>query len=84
MNLYNVLFMIEYTRTPIHYILGDKIWILNLSKKKDFYIHRDFDLPAVINNDYKGWYKCDKYHKLIKSTHPYIMINKFPAQKIIN
>jgi len=66
MNIYNKLFILEYTRNPIHYMSGDKFWILNLSKDKYNYMHRNFDIAAYIkNNDYRSWKQYNKDHRLI-------------------
>jgi len=64
MNLYNKLYILEYTSNPIE-IGFSKLWYLNLSKKKYYYYHREFDLYAYVNPSYKFWYRLNKFNRLI-------------------
>ena len=62
MNIYNKLFVLEYTRVPVLYCYS-KNWCLNLSKKKYNYNHRDFDLYSFIKFDDINKTKCFSYKK---------------------
>jgi len=66
MNIYNKLFVIEYSKDPsmINYHDG-KYWLTNLSKNKYLDIHRNFDLYAIIYKNNKYWYKHSQKHRLI-------------------
>ena len=59
--------MVEYTKTPIYnHIFEYKIWLLNLSKKRCHYKHRNFDLYTTIGNCCnKKWFQYNKFHRLI-------------------
>ena len=59
--------MIEYTKNPIYSnIFSHKVWLLNLSKKRCHYKHRDFDLYTIIwNCCNKKWFQYNKKHRLI-------------------
>jgi len=77
MNIYNKLFILEYSRDPKFYKKNNiKFWYMNLSKNRYHYIHRDFDLLSLIgymklrNSLYpvletKEWFKFNKIHRLI-------------------
>ena len=71
MNIYNKLFILEYSRSPSEEICFDKIWYLNLSKHKYSYAHRNFDLYSYVDTnqsyklEYKVWYRYNRYHRLI-------------------
>jgi len=69
MNIYNTLYFLEYSKDPIRsYYYKD--WYMNLSKQKFHYRHREFDLVAIYGYCYnmKGWYKYEKYYRLIGPT----------------
>jgi len=57
MNIYNKLFILEYTRIPFK-SCNSKMWSLNLSKRKYWYYHRNFNLTAII-------YKYSKYNRIV-------------------
>ena len=66
MNIYNKLFIVEYTRNPhSKKPFGYKAFYLNMSKKKYWYYHRKFDLTSLIHKDYKYWYRFYKHHRLM-------------------
>jgi len=75
MNIYNTLYILEYTRDPYqiinNYQFIDKFWYLNLSKDKYNYKYRSFDLYAALNINYKykwvqkRWLIYGKYYRII-------------------
>jgi len=72
MNIYNTIYFIEYTKTPINYN-NSKRWYLNLSKIKHFYKHRNFDLYSYIVRyvKIKKWHRYNKLHRLIDAASIY-------------
>jgi len=64
MNIYNTLYILEYTKIPILYCYS-KHWYLNLSKSRYNYIHRDFDIFSYISDNYISWIRYDKVHRII-------------------
>jgi len=77
MNIYNKLFILEYTKNPFYHTTGYKSWYLYLSKIHSYDYHRNFDLPAIVSNDlyyYANnkckstkhlWCQYNKHHRLI-------------------
>jgi len=66
MNIYNKLYILEYSRDCNYLLLfGEKYWLLNLSEKKYHYTHRDFDLFSYVSGGVKGWYQYDQRHRLL-------------------
>ena len=74
MNIYNKLFILEYTRDPcicFHEYFActsSKRWQLNLSKKKYYYYHRYFDLYTYVRDSStvcKVWIQFHKNHRII-------------------
>ena len=65
MNIYNKLFIKEYSRDPIWSFNG-RYWPLNLSFKRYNFNHRNFDLFSIIrNNKSMIWHRNNKIHRLI-------------------
>jgi len=64
MNIYNTLYIIEYSKDPIQYDKC-KYWYSNLSKNYYWYNHGNFDLPSVIHKHSKKWHQYNKRHRLI-------------------
>jgi len=64
MNIYNKLFILEYTKTP-HKKFNYKYFALDISKNKCYYVHRGFDLYAFFGKHYKEWSQYDEKHRLI-------------------
>jgi len=73
MNIYNKLFILEYTKDPNK----KQFWLLNLSKNKCHYYHRDFDLPSYINESYIIWHQYNQFHRLIGPAHVVIVKYRF-------
>ena len=68
MNIYNKLFVLEYTKIPKTYtddICLLKCWSLNYSKNKYRQLHRNFDLPSFMDGEYKIWRVYNQLHRLI-------------------
>jgi len=73
MNIYNILYCIEYTKDPVK-SYANKYWY-SYQQCKNIQLNRNFDLPAVIFNGpvsyninrqyYKYWYKYSELHRLI-------------------
>ena len=77
MNIYNTLFILEYTKDPFSRygkLRREKNYYLNLSKKKYDYWHRGFDLLSYFNKSVK---KYHKYNILKKLIGPSIIINHY-------
>jgi len=64
MNIYNKLFVLEYTRSPDHNG-SSKIWRLNLSNHICYVFHRDFDLYSYVDSTFKMWYIYGKRKRTI-------------------
>jgi len=86
MNIYNKLFILEYTRDPCIYYHSNSFsihWILNLSENKYWYEHRNFDIVAYINHDYICWSQYNKVHRIIGPAS-IIQSNNFKSYYIRN
>ena len=69
MNIYTKLFIKEYVKYP-YCEVGHKFWYLNLSLKKYWYYHRNFDLVSLITvsqtKKYRQYYfRYKTMHRLI-------------------
>jgi len=63
MNIYNTLFILEYSKDPSDNKLDIKFWFSNLNKNCHY--HRDFDLYSCIGRYTKVWYCYNLIHRLI-------------------
>jgi len=61
MNIYNKLFILEYSKSPYFITSTTKIYI-----QPRGHIHRDFDFPVIVcMNGNKAWYAYNRPHRLI-------------------